>query len=415
MNAGGVSGATSSGNIEFVAHSDQGGRPDGVQIMVHRGYAYIGHMFSGGFSVLDVRDPQTPKPVTYVAAPANTWNIHLQTHGDLLLVVNALSMFSLAAFADEKTYYGKSLAETVADVGIEFTAGLRVFDISQPERPREIGFMPVDGFGLHRIWYVGGRYAYVSAFLRGFTDYIFLTIDPPDPAHPREVGRWWLPGMWQAGGETPTWEKSRRFGLHHAIVANDIAYGAWRDGGLTLLDVADPAQPKLLAHRNWCPPFGGGTHTSLPLPDRGLAIVADEGIADNCADGIKYTWVVDVREPRNPVTIATFPTPSDDDYCAKGSHFGPHNLHENRPDSFRSSQLSFATYQNAGVRVFDIRNAFAPREIAAYVPPPPQTMVDVRPDRPRVVQTCDVFVDENALMYLTDYNAGLYILEYKGE
>jgi hypothetical protein len=60
-------------NIRFVAHSDQGGRPDGVQVMVHRGYAYIGHMSAAGLP---------------------SWT---------------------------------------------------------PERPREIGFMPVDGFGLHRI------------------------------------------------------------------------------------------------------------------------------------------------------------------------------------------------------------------------------------------------------------------------
>ena len=33
-------------NMRIIGHSDQGGRPDGVQIMVHRGYAYIGHMFS---------------------------------------------------------------------------------------------------------------------------------------------------------------------------------------------------------------------------------------------------------------------------------------------------------------------------------------------------------------------------------
>jgi hypothetical protein len=32
--------------MRIIAHCDQGGRPDGVQIMVHRGYAYIGHMFS---------------------------------------------------------------------------------------------------------------------------------------------------------------------------------------------------------------------------------------------------------------------------------------------------------------------------------------------------------------------------------
>ena len=33
---------------------------DGVQLMVHRGHAYIGHIFSKGFSVVDVRDPTKP-------------------------------------------------------------------------------------------------------------------------------------------------------------------------------------------------------------------------------------------------------------------------------------------------------------------------------------------------------------------
>ena len=33
-------------NLRLVGWCDQGGRPDGVQIMVHRGYAYVGHMFS---------------------------------------------------------------------------------------------------------------------------------------------------------------------------------------------------------------------------------------------------------------------------------------------------------------------------------------------------------------------------------
>ena len=50
-------------NMRLVGHCDQGGRPDGVQIMVHRGYAYIGHMFSKGFSVIDVRDPKNPRAV----------------------------------------------------------------------------------------------------------------------------------------------------------------------------------------------------------------------------------------------------------------------------------------------------------------------------------------------------------------
>ena len=86
------------------------------------------------------------------------------------------------------------------------------------------------------------------------------------------VGKCWLPGMWTGGGETPSWPKGRRYALHHALVAGNLAYGAWRDGGLAVLDVADPTKPKLLAHRNWDPPFGGGTHSPLPLPDRNLLV-----------------------------------------------------------------------------------------------------------------------------------------------
>lgn len=55
--------------MRLIGHSDQGGRPDGVQLMVHRGFAYIGHMVSQGFSVVDVRDPTRPTTVNYIAAP----------------------------------------------------------------------------------------------------------------------------------------------------------------------------------------------------------------------------------------------------------------------------------------------------------------------------------------------------------
>ena len=92
-------------NMRIIGHCDQGGRPDGVQIMVHRGFAYVGHMFSKGFSVIDVRDAKNPRAVNYLAAPPGTWNIHLQTHEELLLVINAKDMFAEAAFADERAYY----------------------------------------------------------------------------------------------------------------------------------------------------------------------------------------------------------------------------------------------------------------------------------------------------------------------
>jgi hypothetical protein len=195
------------------------------------------------------------------------------------------------------------------------------------------------------------------------------------------------------------------------LVAGDTAYVTWRDGGITLLDIKDRGNPKLIAHRVWCPPYGGGTHNALPLVDRNLLVVVDEAVMVNCADGIKRTWVFNIEEPSNPISIATFPTPSDRDYVAKGGHFGPHNVHENRPGSFVSSELIFATYNNAGLRAFDIRDPYRPEEVGAYVPPNPSRILDHRPGIPPILHTNDVFVDANGLMYLTDMNGGMSIVE----
>jgi hypothetical protein len=70
---------------------------------------------------------------------------------------------------------------------------MRVFDLADPAKPREIGFMVVEGIGPHRIWWGGGRYAYASAHLDGFIDHILAVIDMKDPAKPEIVGKWWFP------------------------------------------------------------------------------------------------------------------------------------------------------------------------------------------------------------------------------
>ncbi len=192
-------------NMRFVGQSDQGGRPDAVQVMVEKGFAYVGHLFSQGFSVIDVRDPKKPVPVEYVPCPDNTWNLHLQAADDLLLVVHARNMWAQPELADERNYYkGKADFHATAHSKGErnWSAGLAVYDISTPGKPKQIGFMPVEGGGLHRAWYAGGRWAYASALIDGFTDYIFITIDMSDPKNPREAGRFWLPGMNHAAGET---------------------------------------------------------------------------------------------------------------------------------------------------------------------------------------------------------------------
>ena len=83
-------------------------------------------------------------------------------------------------------------------------------------------------------------------------------------------------------------------------------------------------------------------------------------------------------------------------------------------EGFQSEDLVFVSYQNAGVRVYDLSNPFRPDEVAACVPPAPARLADYRPDRPRVVDTTDVYVDRNGLVYTTDMNAGLTIMELEG-
>jgi hypothetical protein len=402
--------ADSSRNIRFLARSDQGGKPDGVQFMLHRsGYGFVGQTYAEGVSVLDLRDPRQPKPAAFIAMPANTRASHIQLHDDLLFVCNGPNPAKQAANPD---YFTRPIADTQRR-DQPFAAGLRVYDVSRPAAPREIGVLSVDGLGVHRMWYVGGRYLFCSCHFDGFADHILTTVDLRDPQKPEVVGRWWLPGMWRAGGETPTIKG--RAALHHALIAGNLAYGAWRDAGMTVHDISDPTSPRLLVHKTWSPPFGGGTHSPLPLPDRNLFVIADEATADNGVDGPKCIWVMDVREPSNPVTIATMPQPAEADYKAKGGKFGPHNLHENRPGLYQSSNLIFATWYNAGVRVFNLDDPFRPREVGHFVPPAPERMLPEQAKRPRVIQSCDVCVDKNGIMYVTDTNAGLTILEFQGE
>jgi hypothetical protein len=272
--------------------------------------------------------------------------------------------------------------------------------------------MEVRGLGLHRIWWTGGRYAYASALLDGFVDHILIVIDMADPTRPVEVGRWWIPGMNAAAGETPHWKG--RWALHHAVVEDDIAYGSWRDGGLTILDVKDKTAPKLISHRTWSPPFGGGTHSALPLHDRDLVVVADEAVLNIDQEQMKRTWIFDIRDKANPISISTLPTPAEQDYVKMGGQFGPHNLHENRPGSFQSSTTIFATWQSAGVRSFDISDPFQPKETGYFVPPQPTRWMEPMRGRAKMRHTGDLFVSAEGLIYITDYDAGLYIVEWNG-
>ena len=103
-----------------------------------------------------------------------------------------------------------------------------------------------------------------------------------------------------------------------------------------------------------------------------------------------------------PRVLALCPPPAAG-YDELPLRFGAHNLHENRPGSYRSERLVFATYFSAGVRVYDLADPVHPAEVAHWVPEPPAGQP--------VPQLNDLFVDSSGLIWATDrIGGGLYVL-----
>jgi hypothetical protein len=287
-------------------------------------------------------------------------------------------------------------------VGVPESAGLLVYDVSRAAEPRRVGFLPVDGLGVHRIWYAGGRYAYASARESGFRNRFLIVVDLADPSRPRLASRWWWPG--QRDGDAAVLPADSDISAHHVIVQDDRAYGGYFDAGVVIYRVAADASLELLSSLSWAEAAGGHphTHTALPLGERRLLVVTDEAIEPNCEGARKDVHLVDVSDERHPREVSRFPVP-EGDYCSRGLRFGPHNVHENRPGTFQSDRIVYVTYFNAGLRAYDTSDPLQPREIAAFVPEAPPGQA--------AIQLNDVLVSADGLVFVTDrVRGGLYVL-----
>ncbi|HEX9854208.1 MAG TPA: hypothetical protein VGC47_02735 [Acidimicrobiia bacterium] len=370
----------SAAGFSLVGHSDLDGHGDGMQLMRQGDALYVGHFGPSrmGTSILDVSEPSSPTVVRQWPAPAGGHTHKVQVADGLLL-----------------TNHERFRSESWE------SAGLAVYDLEDPFDPKQIGFWHSTGAGVHRIVYEGGRYAYLSATPDGYGGRIWCILDLADPERPQEAGRWWWPGMRTGEGEVPDWPDGEDRSVHHGLVDADRAYlGLW-DSGMVILDIAELVRPVVVSRLTW--DEGGHTHTALPLPSRDLVVVTDEAITDGCTGPRHMVRIVDVSDETDPQVLSICPVP-EGDFCERGLRFGAHSLHENRPGSYRSEELMFVTYFNAGLRVYDTADPAAPVEIAHWIPECPEGQ--------QAAQINDVWVAADKLVYATDrVNGGAYILE----
>jgi hypothetical protein len=276
-------------NTTLVARFDC---PGGGQVWVDGTTMYVGHQRpTSGTTIVDVADPGNPRLLARIDVPEG-WHSHKVRVADGIMIVN-----------HEK--FGKAARG-------EIGGGLGIYDVSRPSEPRLISKWPTIGGGVHRFDF-DGRYAYISPTVEGYVGNIVMILDLADPAKPVEVGRWWIPGQWEAGGEAYPWADWVAPRCHHPLRYGDRLYVSYWHHGLFILDISDLARPKPVAHVNTSPAFPHPTHTCLRIPQklrgRDIMVVADEDVAKLWPSAPSFAWVYDITNERLPVSIATYQVP----------------------------------------------------------------------------------------------------------
>jgi len=414
-------------SIEVIGYCDFPGKGGGIEVagqrVGNRYYLYHGHFFAGGVSVIDVTDPANPEIVNFIPSPnKDTWHIKVRVADNIMIL---------------PCEYAGFLPNRDQKLAVK---GVRIFDAKNPLEPKELGFWECGGNGVHRSWWNGGRYAYLTAGQSGVKGAVqggrpgqtraVVTLDISDPANPKEISKYWLPGQRGEPDGVVKWRPGDTIHPHGPpMVIGDRMYVGYWDGGFAIIDVSDPSNPELISHRCLYPELSGGcTHTAMALPSRKLLIVVDECTAYNCYEGPKNVWVFDIQDETNPELISKFPTPKPpptspyESFCQKGGRFGPHNVHEPRKGSLIDEKTIYVTWCNAGLRIFDLSNPAMPEERAYFIPPNPKKIYDPRPiyklldirhGGSAITCTQDVYVDDRGYIYISDSNAGVYILKEK--
>lgn len=395
-------------NFKLLAHDNLhgfGGMGEGMSVQIandRRRILWLAHESAPkNFTGVDVSDPRKPKVIIQTDLPENFMRSNsLEVVGDVMAV------------AYQTKHPGQK------------PAGFELFDISKPEHPRSISFVDCSGAhsrGVHQLWFCDGEFIHMAAGAPDFKpthprdDQFYRVFDVRNVSKPIEVGRWWHPGTREGDVERPPKRHDPKhdsgFRAHNTNVypqRPDRLYLGYIDGGMFVLDIADKARPKVVSHWDNSPPYGGFTHTVLPLFERNLFVVTDESVQDDAADWPKLIWILDAREEANPVPIATCPVSNVERFATLGGRFGAHNIHENVPvsTSWHSDTIILGTFFNGGLRAYDISDPYQPKEIGAFVP-------SAETGAPHgTTQINDVFVDERAVVYTVDRHVGgLYILE----
>jgi hypothetical protein len=425
-------------NVTRMSHLDL---PGAGQVYVDGKHAYIGHITNNeglATSILDVSDPKKPRIVSQLPVGDPDSHSHkARVAGDIMIVNMEQNASGIGRKADElpklRTELTASLgrtpthAELAAALGVKESdipaveasekkpydqGGFKIYDVSDRAKPKLITHHRTHGRGVHR-FDMDADYAYISTEMPGYVGNILVTYDIGNPAKPEEVSRWWLPGQHVAGGEKPTWP-GRQHRLHHALrQGNRMWAGCWH-GGVRMIDVSDIRKPKTIGAYNYHPPFPEPSHTFMgvpPIDGRHIAVAideedhahSDEELARRRTRPHACLWVFDVTDPGKIQPLSVYQVSELESPWSRATpgRFGAHQFQEHTKGG---ATLIYCAWFAGGLRIVDIADPSAPREVGHFIPEPAAGKA--------CPQTNDVDVDGQGLIYAADRYNGLDILEF---
>jgi len=336
-------------------------------------------------------------------------------------------------------------------------AGHQLFDVTDPAKPRLLSRIPAGH--THKNWWeceTGIAYLVSGNQAPWKVRRMTQVFDLNDPASPRHIRDFGLPGQQLAEGEQP----GRQHGEHGEIptelhggistgpAGNRIyfGYGTNKGGIVQIIDrrkliegKAEPTDENLRA-----PEIGKlvmmpwvGAHTAYPLPGmaipqfardgvgatRDMLMIVDEALRNECRDEARQmVWFADISVESAPMVVSHYTVDeASGNFCERGGRFGAHSSNESMAPVFHR-KLAFIAWFNAGVRALDIRNPYRPREVGFFIPAitdataPRCVLVEGQPRCKRAIQTNNVESDARGLVYIVDRaNTGVHMLEVTGE
>jgi hypothetical protein len=431
------SGSIASRNIKHLAQLEL---PGAGQVYVDGHYAYIGHLTNKerlGTTILDISDPRKPRIVSQIKLDdPNSHSHKARVVGDLMIVNSEMNASALGrkseVLATARTALEQQLgrkptskeiadklAVSEADIAVLEASernpydqgGFRLYDVRDKAHPKPISFVKTGGRGVHR-YDMDANYAYISTEMPGYLGAILVIYDIRNPQKVEEVSRWWMPGQHTAGGEQPTWP-GRRNRLHHALRSGDHMWaGCWM-AGVRIIDVTDIRNPKTVGAYNYHPPFVEPTHTFKEMPvaigGRRIAVAIDE---EDHAHGVEEMesrrgrphaalWVFDVTDLSDIKPVSMFEVSELDSPWARAmpGRFGGHQFLER----MRKETLVYCTWFAGGLRIVDVAQPDAPREVAHFCPEPARGRAGPL--------TNDIDMDDRGLLYLVDRGPRFDVVE----